>query len=205
MSKIKKDKWTEEEITYLKLNYEKNGGKKLSSILTNHTYSSITKKASVLGLKVDMEIFSYDEKLIREYVIISFSIKEVLNRLGRVSSGAAYKYLNRFIQKKGIDISHFDSRKNNSDRSKKDINSHLLIGTNIGSSKLKEKLYREGFKKRECELCGQGEDWKGKKMSLILDHKNGVNNDNRIENLRIVCPNCNATLDTHCRVFKGKK
>ena len=205
MSKIKKDKWTEEEITYLKLNYEKNGGKKLSSILTNHTYSSITKKASVLGLKVDMEIFSYDEKLIREYVIISFSIKEVLNRLGRVSSGAAYKYLNRFIQKKGIDISHFDSRKNNSDRSKKDINSHLLIGTNIGSSKLKEKLYREGFKKRECELCGQGEDWKGKKMSLILDHKNGVNNDNRIENLRIVCPNCNATLDTHCRGFKGKK
>jgi hypothetical protein len=39
----------------------------------------------------------------------------------------------------------------------------------------------------------------GKKMSLILDHINGINNDNRIENLRIVCPNCNATLDTHCR------
>ena len=36
-------------------------------------------------------------------------------------------------------------------------------------------------------------------MSLILDHINGVNNDNRLENLRIVCPNCNATLDTHCR------
>jgi hypothetical protein len=38
----------------------------------------------------------------------------------------------------------------------------------------------------------------GKKMSLILDHINGVYNDNRIENLRIVCPNCNATLPTHC-------
>ena len=36
-------------------------------------------------------------------------------------------------------------------------------------------------------------------MSLIIDHINGINNDNRIENLRIVCPNCNATLDTHCR------
>ena len=35
-------------------------------------------------------------------------------------------------------------------------------------------------------------------MSLILDHINGVSNDHRLENLRIVCPNCNATLDTHC-------
>ena len=35
-------------------------------------------------------------------------------------------------------------------------------------------------------------------MSLILDHINGINNDNRLENLRIVCPNCNATLPTHC-------
>jgi hypothetical protein len=35
-------------------------------------------------------------------------------------------------------------------------------------------------------------------MSLILDHVNGVANDNRLENLRIVCPNCAATLDTHC-------
>jgi hypothetical protein len=42
-------------------------------------------------------------------------------------------------------------------------------------------------------------------LSLILDHINGVNNDNRIENIRIVCPNCNATLDTHCGKNKSKK
>jgi hypothetical protein len=35
-------------------------------------------------------------------------------------------------------------------------------------------------------------------MSMILDHINGVSNDNRLENLQIVCPNCAATLDTHC-------
>jgi ribosomal protein S27AE len=63
---------------------------------------------------------------------------------------------------------------------------------------LKTRIYKLGLKKRECELCGQGEIWKGKKMSLILDHINGIWNDNRLENLRIVCPNCNATLETHC-------
>jgi HNH endonuclease len=49
-----------------------------------------------------------------------------------------------------------------------------------------------------CELCGQGELWQGHRMSLVLDHINGVRDDHRLENLRILCPNCNATLDTHC-------
>ena len=35
-------------------------------------------------------------------------------------------------------------------------------------------------------------------MSLILDHINGIRDDHRLENLRVVCPNCAATLDTHC-------
>jgi hypothetical protein len=63
---------------------------------------------------------------------------------------------------------------------------------------LKERLYASGLKARRCELCGQGETWNSAQMSLILDHINGVPTDNRLENLRIVCPNCNATLATHC-------
>ena len=55
-----------------------------------------------------------------------------------------------------------------------------------------------GLKRPICELCGQGELWRGKPMSLVLDHINGVSNDHRLKNLRIVCPNCAATLDTHC-------
>jgi hypothetical protein len=49
-----------------------------------------------------------------------------------------------------------------------------------------------------CELCGQGEIWQGRQMSMILDHINGVADDHRLENLQMVCPNCAATLITHC-------
>ena len=74
----------------------------------------------------------------------------------------------------------------------------LVVGSTYQRGQLKQRLYDTGLKQRVCELCGQGEEWKGRRMSLILDHINGVADDNRLENLRIVCPNCNATLDTHC-------
>jgi hypothetical protein len=74
----------------------------------------------------------------------------------------------------------------------------LVEGSTFNRSNLKQRLYEAGLKARACELCGQGEEWRGQPMSLILDHINGVPNDNRLENLRIVCPNCAATLSTHC-------
>lgn len=63
---------------------------------------------------------------------------------------------------------------------------------------VKRRQFEEGLKERRCELCGQGEIWRGRQMSLILDHINGIRDDHRLENLQIVCPNCAATLDTHC-------
>jgi hypothetical protein len=63
---------------------------------------------------------------------------------------------------------------------------------------LKKRLLAAGLKRPICELCGQGEIWRDHRMSLVLDHINGVPTDHRLENLRMVCPNCAATLDTHC-------
>jgi hypothetical protein len=74
----------------------------------------------------------------------------------------------------------------------------MVRGSSYARANLKRRLFEEGFKERCCEMCGQDECWHGRWMSLILDHINGIPDDNRLENLRIVCPNCAATLDTHC-------
>jgi hypothetical protein len=63
---------------------------------------------------------------------------------------------------------------------------------------LKRRLFAAGLKAPVCELCGRGDLWRGRRMAVILDHINGVPDDNRLQNLRIVCPNCEATLETHC-------
>jgi hypothetical protein len=78
------------------------------------------------------------------------------------------------------------------------LESVLVEGSSYSRKSLKRRLFTTGLKARCCELCGQGEDWRGRRMGLILDHVNGVPDDNRFENLRIVCPNCAATLETHC-------
>ena len=74
----------------------------------------------------------------------------------------------------------------------------LVKNSFYNRTNLKKRLYEVGLKKPICEICGQDENWLGKRIALILDHKNGVRNDNRLGNLRILCPNCNAALETHC-------
>jgi Zn finger protein HypA/HybF involved in hydrogenase expression len=61
---------------------------------------------------------------------------------------------------------------------------------------LKKRLIKEGLLENRCALCKTLPEWECRPLMLILDHKNGVNDDCRLDNLRLVCPNCNSQLDT---------
>lgn len=133
------------------------------------------------------------------------TITDVLKHFNLTASGGNCQTFKKWCYKWGIDYSHFLSNSEIAKRNwtnkifqKRELNDILVQNSTYNNrTSLKRRLYAEGLKQPICEICSQNEIWNGKRMSLILDHINGANSDNRLENLRIVCPNCNATLPTH--------
>jgi hypothetical protein len=143
----------------------------------------------------------YSETEARSVVAASRSYAESLRNLQMCPTGGATNILKKWIEIWGISTEHFDpraARRAGSVGGRRPLAEVLVVESQFRRTHLKHRLFEEGLKGRECEICGQREMWRGRRLSLILDHVNGVRNDNRLENLRIVCPNCAATLDTHC-------
>jgi DNA-directed RNA polymerase subunit N (RpoN/RPB10) len=146
-----------------------------------------------------MIINKYEKEYFTNIVNRSKNITDIAKNLGLVPYCGNRRTIKKYIKLYNVDISHFtinyDSYTKNFQGKK--LGEILIENSTYDTTHLKNRLFVEGLKERKCELCGQDEWWHGKKMSLILDHINGTHDDNRIENLRILCPNCNATLPTH--------
>jgi hypothetical protein len=139
----------------------------------------------------------YDETSLRAAVAASSSMSDVLRHFGLRPAGGNHARLRHWLRAWEISTEHFTPPPRPS-RERIPLADVMVERSTYHRGHLKDRLYAEGWKERCCELCGQGEEWRGRRMALILDHINGVADDHRLENLQIVCPNCAATLDTHC-------
>lgn len=199
--------WTKEEILIIDSFYVKYGNRYCASKLEGRSIASIRKKAKKMGLTTKVKIYNLNfiESNLSKLCLRCKSVGEILDLIGLRRVGGNYKVVKSYINKYGIDTSHFVTLEEmgrilNFNSKKASLSDVLIENSDYNRGHLKKRLYKEGILAPICSLCGQDENWKGVKISLILDHINGVHNDNRIENLRIVCPNCNAGLDT----FAGK-
>jgi hypothetical protein len=145
---------------------------------------------------------TYTESEVRTAVANARSLSDALRALGLRTAGGNFRTLKALIARYDISTEHLDSnwarRATPPVRHRVPLAEVMTTGSTYNRTDLKRRLYDEGLKQRACELCQQGEQWHGRHISLVLDHVNGIHDDNRLENLRIVCPNCNAGLDTHC-------
>ena len=138
----------------------------------------------------------------------SYSKAECLRKLKLRPAGGNYKILDRQLREFNIDSSHFTGQgyrigtkvpmvKN------KPLSECLIENSSYQSCKLKLRLIKEGLKKNQCEHC-LNTMWNGLTIPIELDHINGINTDNRLDNLQILCPNCHAQTPTYRSKNKNK-
>lgn len=81
----------------------------------------------------------------------------------------------------------------------------FVIDSTYARHNIKARVLKNKLIPYICSICGSLPIWQKKSMPLILDHINGINNDNRIENLRFVCSNCDSQLETYKSRNRKKK
>jgi hypothetical protein len=145
---------------------------------------------------------NYDN--LEEVVKECYSIADVCRKYGVKPCGGNYLVLKNKIKKLGISTNHFSGqswRKGSKAPVKDAYSMEIVLTKNFyyNSNRLRKRLISEGYKLHMCEICNNS-TWNNNPIPLELDHINGDNMDNRIENLRIVCPNCHAQTPT----YRGK-
>lgn len=150
-----------------------------------------------------------DEEIINA-VRCRFSIAQVLKILRLSPTGCNCKAMQAHFARLALDASHFTGQghlkgKRHTWTPKRPLAEILVVNsTYVGTSHLKARLLKEGVLVNHCYECGMAPLWQGKPLVLIFDHNNGDHSDNRLDNLRLLCPNCNSQQGTFAGKNKGR-
>ena len=144
----------------------------------------------------------WTEKQLRKAVKNSRSIRQVLYSLGLKEAGGNYFQIKKYLDFYRIDHSHFTGSAWNKGlrgigKPRILLEDILVENSNYQSYKLKKRLFVSKLKTPYCEECGWKKTTKDGRLPLELDHINGDVHDNRLENLRVLCPNCHSLQPTH--------
>lgn len=144
----------------------------------------------------------YSKDLLESNVKDCYTLSELCKRLGLAPRGSNFSTLKRKLDEFGVSYSHFTGRGWNKGQNlgpKKQLSEILIQNSLCKSYVVLRRLINEGLKERKCEKCGLS-SWNGEQIPLELHHINGKHEDNRFENLMILCPNCHAQTDN----YRGK-
>jgi len=136
------------------------------------------------------------------------SVRQVLVALELREAGGNYSQMKKYIKELNLDTSHFKGRGWNAGlkgigKQAVPLEKILVRGSYYQTFKLKQRLLNAGLKSAHCEECGWAKQTDDGYLPLELDHINGDRYDHRIENLRVLCPNCHSLKPTH-RGRRGK-
>ena len=132
----------------------------------------------------------------------STNYRGVLKRLNLRPVGGNYRQLHKYLRESGLMTTHFTgqgwSRGLKLPRPpRRSLEELLTVNSDCGTDKLRRKLIAAHLKSPRCEECGWARVSDDGRLPLELDHINGDPRDNRLENLRVLCPNCHSLKPTH--------